>query len=371
MMSNAKSVQDLLAERKERIRRAIALEKNDRPPVVLQMAGWCPHHVGATMKDFCSSLYRSSEIILESTKQLDIDAPEFAHSSAPLFPLSVLCKIRMPGRELADNVLWQIDEQERMTIEDYDTILKNGWPGFYADFVKNRLDVDAGALLAELRDVPKMVASFTEAGFPIYCKGAFTLVNELLSGGRSMPKWMRDLYKIPDKVEAVLDIIQEGEIKRARDMIRATKADVIFVTPARGASAFFAPKLWERFIWKYLHQLGSVIIEEGAVMNVHADGDWIRDIDHFKVFPKGKIVFEADSGTDIRKVKEHIGDRFCIKGDVPPALLSHGTPDQVYEYSRKLIEDMGDGFILSSGCSIPDIAPVANVKAMISAATGK
>ncbi len=50
---------------------------------------------------------------------------------------------------------------------------------------------------------------------------------------------------------------------------------------------------------------------------------------------------------------------------------SHGTPDEVYAYSRKLIEDIGNGLILSSGRAVPDIAPAANVKAMISAATSE
>jgi uroporphyrinogen-III decarboxylase len=43
----------------------------------------------------------------------------------------------------------------------------------------------------------------------------------------------------------------------------------------------------------------------------------------------------------------------------------------VYDYASKLVKDMGDGFILASGCSIPPNAKVENVKAMISAATGR
>ncbi len=38
--------------------------------------------------------------------------------------------------------------------------------------------------------------------------------------------------------------------------------------------------------------------------------------------------------TDIRKAKEVLGDHMCIMGDVPPALLSSGTPEQVYEHCR-------------------------------------
>jgi uroporphyrinogen-III decarboxylase len=59
----------------------------------------------------------------------------------------------------------------------------------------------------------------------------------------------------------------------------------------------------------------------------------------------------------------------CIMGDVPPALLSSGTPDEVYERCRQLIRDIGPtGYILQSGCDIPVDAPLENVKAMANAA---
>ncbi|KZL91818.1 uroporphyrinogen decarboxylase family protein [Clostridium magnum] len=61
----------------------------------------------------------------------------------------------------------------------------------------------------------------------------------------------------------------------------------------------------------------------------------------------------------------------CIKRDVQAAKLTLGAPDEVYNYSTQLIKDMGTGFILGSGCGVPPNAKVENVKAMVSAATGK
>jgi uroporphyrinogen-III decarboxylase len=39
--------------------------------------------------------------------------------------------------------------------------------------------------------------------------------------------------------------------------------------------------------------------------------------------------------------------------------------------NSKRIQDMGQGFILSNGCTCPVNAKLENVKAMIAAATGK
>jgi hypothetical protein len=367
-----RTAQELFQERSERIRRTVALQSTDRPPVVLHMDGFCARHMGVKMKELCASLERSSQIIFDSLNALgDVDGVVKPCGAATIFPLNFMCRIKLPGRELDDDTLWQLDEKELMTIEDYDAILARGWAAFKDDYARNRLSVDPDEIARELAGTAKMEARFEDAGYVVYTKGSFTLVNEALSGGRSMGKFMRDLYKIPDKVEAVLDVIQESELKRVPAIVRATKSEVVFVTPARGAPSFYAPKLWERFVGKYLWQLSSAIIEAGAAVNIHADGNWERELDFFRQFPKGTCIFEADSGTNLRKFKEHLGDRICIKGDVPPALLSHGTPDEVYDYCTKLIKDMGDGFILASGCSVPDLAKVDNVKAMIAAATGK
>lgn len=41
----------------------------------------------------------------------------------------------------------------------------------------------------------------------------------------------------------------------------------------------------------------------------------------------------------------------CIMGDVLPAMLALDTPDDVYNYSIKLIKDLGS--ILGQSCDIP------------------
>lgn len=368
-----KPAQDLLQERKTRIRRAIALEKNDRTPVILMMDAFCARQQGVLLADFTSSLERAHEVMLAQAGRMgDFDAMETSTCAGPLaLPLAFMSGIRMPGRELPPDAMWQIDEAERLSIEDYDRILAQGWPSFFAAYMKRHFNTDVGEVYAQLATTGRYIASFEANGYAVYTPTVLTTVTDALAGGRSMSKFMRDLYKIPDKVEAVLDVMLEAQVKMIPELVRRTRAEVLFVSPARGASAFFAPRLWERFIWKYLKGLCEAIIAEGVVANIHADGNWERDLDFFRSLPRGKFVFEADHGTDMRKLKEKLGDWCCIKGDVPAALLSCSTPDEVYDYCVNLMKDMGDGHILASGCSIPDDAKFENVRAMVSAAAGQ
>jgi uroporphyrinogen-III decarboxylase len=70
-------------------------------------------------------------------------------------------------------------------------------------------------------------------------------------------------------------------------------------------------------------------------------------------------------------MKEVLGDHMCINGDVPATMLTLATPDEVFNYSRRLIREIGPtGFILGQGCDIPPNAKLENVKAMIAAASG-
>ena len=71
--------------------------------------------------------------------------------------------------------------------------------------------------------------------------------------------------------------------------------------------------------------------------------------------------------TDMVKAKEVLGGHMCLYGDVPPDVLSLGTPEDV-ENVKKRIEGVGkDGFILANDDMMPHDAPYENVKAIVDA----
>jgi len=72
------------------------------------------------------------------------------------------------------------------------------------------------------------------------------------------------------------------------------------------------------------------------------------------------------STTDIFKAKEVLGDTVCIRGNVPLSIMSTGTPDDVKDYCKKLIDVVGKGggFIMDSSTVLDDAKP-ENLKAMM------
>jgi hypothetical protein len=366
-----KTNKDLLQERIDRLNKAIRLEKTDHTPVVLQSTAFSACHMGVKLSDFCRSLKFSNQVMLNSIKDLEgVDGFNSPFNTAQFSPMTFMTKIRLPGHELPEDTLWQIDEREIMSVEDYDTIINMGWNRFMADYIKNRLNFDTEMALEQLAYAPQAVKNFHDAGYYVYAQTVGITVNEYFSAGRSMAKFMHDLYRIPDKVEAALDVVLEETLEMMQRQIRRIQPKVVFISPTRGASEFFSRKLWERFVWKYLKAVADMIIGEGAICNLHLDSNWERDLEYFKSFPKGSCVFETDGVTNIHKIKKILGDRMCIKGDVHSSKLVLGNPDEVYDYCVKLIKDISPGLILSSGCSVPPNAKLENVRAMVAAAAG-
>jgi uroporphyrinogen-III decarboxylase len=65
------------------------------------------------------------------------------------------------------------------------------------------------------------------------------------------------------------------------------------------------------------------------------------------------------------KAKDILGNRICIRGNVPVSILATGTPDDVRAYCKKLIDYVGrgGGFIMDSSAAVTDARP-ENVRAM-------
>jgi uroporphyrinogen-III decarboxylase len=371
-----KTIQQLLDEKYNRIRTAISLGKPDRVPVVLMADAFCANHLGVKLSEYCMDVELSNITQMKSLTSLgEIDGVEKPHVNALQFSAVWLSKMKIPGRDLPEGVLWQVDEAELMTAEDYDTIIDKGYKQFFVNFCKTKLS-SKGDVLEAVQKVydfmPRAIKNYESAGTGVCCPVLTGLPYDAFTGGRTMAKFTRDVFKMPDKVQAAMDVMMIDLLAGLRQQIRTYKPFGVWLSGMRAASEFVSPKIWQRMVFPYIKKIVNTIVEEGAYVFLHFDSNWERDLEYFKELPKGKCAFGSDHATDIFKLKKVLGDHMCIKGDVPASLLTLGTPDEVYNYCTRLISEIGpSGYILAQGCDIPANAKVENVKAMICAATGK
>ena len=358
----------LIADRFNRIQRAVNLEKQDRIPMVLEYAGFASNITKTPMNEFIQSPAKATETMIQAYKIIgEADAINYGS----FFPYG-LCelfgaKVKVPGYDLPDNEMWQVHETEIMKIEDYDEILDIGWENFFERFKAEKILNDADMnLLNAGQEIFNARKQWADIDVPVLSGGDITTPFDLLCGARSLEKFFMDLINIPDKVEKVMDAIITTLVQSKCRQVKEKGYPMIWVGGWRTAPVMISPQMWNRFVWPYFSRIVNEVIDSGLIAILHLDSNWERELKRFKELPKRKMIMALDGDTDIFQAKKELGSHLCIMGDVPATLLAFGGKNEVRNYCRKLVREIGpEGFILHSGCDIPTNAKLENVQAML------
>ncbi len=351
----------------DRLKTAVALGVPDRVPVAPNGPAWPARALGVRLSDMVADPTLSYRTVIDAFTGLgDIDAIQSPNYHASALGMKWLSRVKLPGRELPDDALWQVAEAELMQISDYDRIIADGWRPWLERYYRERLPGAREAFEAVAPIGPVALAACRERGVVPLSPVAATIPYEYFCGGRSMKEFMLDLFRRPDRVEAAMQVVFPVLLEEMRATIRRLGLVGLWIAGWRSASEFISPKQWERFVFPYLKQMVEVAVEEGAIPVLHFDASWDRDLEYLKEFPRARCVLALDGRTDIFKAKTILGGHMCLMGDVPPRMLTLGTPAEVTAYCRRLREEVGPGgFILASGCDVPIDAKYENVKAMV------
>jgi uroporphyrinogen-III decarboxylase len=357
--------------RRERIANAVRLEPVDHVPVVLEGVAWSARVSGMTLQRFLSDPLLATQANIDAFNAVgnadSVNNPTFDVSSLSFLWMT---RVKRPGKELGEDELWQVEESGLMLPEDYERIVAEGWGPFQVAYLNERIAPGTfETFLRFVQGTQAVVDKATAADMPFLSVGVLTTPFEYLCGGRSFSQFVFDLYRTPDRVEAAMQAMMPGLCDGGIGVTKAVGCPGIWIGGWRSASKMLSQPLWDRFVFPYLADIVHQVADAGIIPILHLDSDWTRDLPRLLELPAKTCILSLDSMTDIRKAKEVLGDHMCIMGDVPPAVLSAGTPAEVYEHCRKLVVDVGPtGFILQSGCDIPVDAPLENVKAMVAAA---
>ncbi len=366
----------LYQERFDRIYKAVHLEPVDRIPVVYMGVAFAPRYMGMSIAEYCADPEAAFQVQLAAMDRLgELDGANLAAAGriTALLTSIWLSRLGVPGRDLPPDSLWQVREAEVMTPADYDTIIEKGWNAFFMSYLPRVIDpAEFGEAMGwVMANTPRVQQGYRERGYVVVCDAPVTvgIPFEYLCGGRSMQKFYLDLYRMPDKVQAAMNVIlaetlgQISATPRIPGIIGGT-----WLGGWRAASALVAPKLWDRFVWPYYLKLVEALIDVGVTPVLHWDQSWTRDLVRLQELPAKKCVLNPDGMTDMHQFKKLVGDRMAMMGDVPASLLAAGTPDDIRTYVRDLIDLFeGTGLILCPGCDAPINAKPENMEAFVEA----
>jgi methylmalonyl-CoA mutase cobalamin-binding domain/chain len=361
----------------ERMLAAIALEPVDRHPVFPIMITAAPRLYGRTQAEAWADHNVARECLIRCYKDYGYDYGSKPNYYWPMLPgkhCAAPVRNLIPGKHLGEDDLYQIDERVLFGREDYDKIAALGWNGFWDEHYEriSRKTLEQFTMMQRMSNdlYTEDMKICAEQGMPIFLGVAVDSVMMAFSLCRTLMEFTKDLYEVPDKVEAAIQASCDDLIANAIQVCNNNGNKLAFIVLERSSGFYYRLPIFERFEWPFLQRYVDAFVSEGIIPWLHFDTDYGLNLPYLRQLPKGKCICDLDGTTDIFKAKEILKGHMCISGDVPAALLSLGKPEEVEEYCSRLIDEVGDGggFMLTTGCECPiDVEP-ENLRAMVETA---
>ncbi|NIS82421.1 MAG: hypothetical protein GTO14_19940 [Anaerolineales bacterium] len=397
---------------KERILRfkdAIQMKKPpDRVPVTIfpNMFPWT--NAGMTIQDAMYDYGKCAEAFKKFVKDFDPDVHWGAAGPGPgkFFEIMDYKLYSWPGHGVAPEHSYQCNEGEYMKPEEYDALIDDP-SGYFSNVYLPRVfgSLEGFAMLPFLPGILEMYGvafNFIPFGLPPvqntykalfeaggealkwagaiggadgelatlgypnilggFTKAPFDVVGDTLRGTKGV---MLDIYRHPDKLLEAMDVITPLMINMGVGASKMTGNPLIFVPLHKGADGFLSDEQFKKFYWPTLERVLLGLIEGGCVPLPAAEGGYSTRLEVVQDLPKGKTLWMIDL-TDMADVKATLGKNACLLGNVPSALLNLGTPQDVENYVKKVIDQAGEdgGLIICNGAFF-DHAKPENVKAMV------
>jgi uroporphyrinogen decarboxylase len=198
--------------------------------------------------------------------------------------------------------------------------------------------------------------------------GAPLMYASNVCGLDKLSRWM---IKSPEAAHRLLRLVTDYGVETAKYWVKEFGPENIEFRTSTPTSSnqVISPKQFREFSLPYLKELHEKVLNLGVTyIYTHICGDQRRNLPHYAEVPFGDPgIVSFGHEVDLAGAIEILGHKCIIVGNVDPRIVLTGTPEEVYEHSRKCIDigrEAPRGFILGTGCELPPMSPSKNVRAM-------
>ena len=176
----------------------------------------------------------------------------------------------------------------------------------------------------------------------------------------------------PEAVEHVMRLMTD-HLKQVADLfIKTFGAERVLPRIASPTDGLISPRMYKRLVLPYRMELHQHVLDQGVKhIYDHICGDQNKNLEQLATLPWGKPgILSFGHEVDLLKAAE-LFPGHIIAGNVEPAIITTGTPEQVWEACRKNIEigkTIEGGFIFMGGCEIAANTPPYHIHLMSKAA---
>jgi uroporphyrinogen-III decarboxylase len=191
-------------------------------------------------------------------------------------------------------------------------------------------------------------------------KAPFDIIADKLRGyvGLSM-----DMMLQPDKVMAACEALMPHLYQMALSGADPDGYAPIGFWMHRGCVPFISPEQFDSHYWPTLKPIIEELWAHGHQTMFYAEGNWDHHLERFAELPERSIVFHMDR-SDVKHTQEALGDKFCLSGGVPNTVLSYGTPGEVRDACKHVLDIAArdGGFIMDASAIMQNDAKPENVR---------
>jgi uroporphyrinogen decarboxylase len=199
-----------------------------------------------------------------------------------------------------------------------------------------------------------------------HIEGAFNVAANIC-GIDMLGRW---LIRKPEVAHRLLQMASDFLIERARYVYETFGIEGVL--PAGGepsaSNALISPRHFETFAFPYIKKVFESVLAMGYRHTcIHICGEQNQNLPHWAKIRFGDPGLISIGHEVELETASHYFPNDIIVGNLEPAIIQTGTPESVYEVSKKVIEagkKCRGGFIFSPGCELPPMAPVENVMAL-------
>lgn len=112
------------------------------------------------------------------------------------------------------------------------------------------------------------------------------------------------------------------------------------------AYSTMTPKQFDRFYWPYLKKYADALTGAGKPVFLYCESTMERFSDFFAEYPKGSLILSPELD-DLFTIREKVPGA-CLVGGIHTDVLGHGSPQDTVDLPKKMIDGLGEGYILST-----------------------
>jgi len=338
------------SEQWEIFKKAARLEKLDKIPMALIIdSPWIPGYLGVKHMDF----YLDPELWFQSHLKIHREFPDIIFVPGWWMEYGMAAEPSALGAKIkfwADNT-----PSEYHTLFHIEDIV---------EFPEYEVENDAFMALTlhrirtqrqRILDTGEILPFVTSRG-PM-CTAGFV---------RGTTNLMIDLVEKPEWAHKLLDLCTRLVIDWLKAQHKAMGDTVEGIFILDDIVGFVNEEHYKEFCHPYLKRICDAFPKDWVKL-YHNDAEVQACLDHLP--DCGFNVLNWGKQTDIAEVKERVGDRMCLMGNVNPLEVGvRGTPEEVREATLNVLEKGGDrGMILSVGGGTSPGMPKQNILAMLKA----